>query len=244
MDNSNSSTTDADKAILEKYQASNSMSLDALKDPGVFQQIAQEHFDRIDRDGSGSLNRIELYDSQMHASSDAEREVSRVLLQNYDKAINLASPNQPPEIAGVNHSGGGRMAWNNWFHDGNKSTNEITEKDLQVIYTLQDPKMLALVLDDVRTEEIETAGMELIGTLFVAAGVASTIEAPPVAIGIGALGVAAVAGAANNIFHTSKPAFDREVEKRYANLHSWNYFNENDSHKLIERELNADEKRH
>jgi len=225
-----------DKSPLEKLQAENNLASDALRDPALFVQLAHEHFDNMDKNGSGGLSRIELYDSEQHSKSPVEREISRVLLQNYDKAVNLASQNRPAEIGAFGKSGGTMGAWDMAFKDTSKPTNEITDSDIQVIDNLMVRKNLAETVKNARSLEIQLGVTE--GVCVPVVGLLTALAAdlvPPAAYPIGAFTAGLAAAATNNLLHSNKAAMDREIDTRFANVHSWNYFKDNGAEALMKR---------
>jgi len=227
---------DRDKSPLEKLQAEKGLALDALKDPALFVQLSHDHFDSIDKNGSGGLSRIELYDSQQHSNSPVEREISRVLLQNYDKAVNLASQQRPAEIGALGKSGGTKGAWDEAFKDYSKTTSEISPSDIQVIDSLMVRQNLAGIQKSARSLEIQVGASELICAPFVGLLTAGAADLyPPAAYPLGAATAGLVAGGINNLLHSNKAAMDREIDKRFNSIHSWNYFKDNGAEALMKR---------
>jgi len=226
---------------LDKYNAESQLSLDALKDPKIFVQLADEHFIRMDKDGSGGLSRLELYDSQAHSKSPVEREISRVILQNYDKAINLATNNKPAEIFNPVHSSASMGAWNSYFGDSSKTANEFTLHDLYVVENVLDPERLRYTLSQARNSEISMGGMETIsavGMFGLGAFLSETPGILPVA-GVAAAGFAV--DAFHNFVGSNKEPYHREVEKRAESLESWKYFNDTSARQTIARSIAKDQ---
>jgi|GEM_PF-3517803 len=233
--------TQRENTPLAKYEAESKLSLDALKNPAVFVQLTSDHFTSMDRDGSGGLSRLELYDSQAHSKSPIEREISRVLLQNYDKATNLATDKLPAEIFNPLGSSANMGTWKGYFGDSKKTANEFTLNDLYVIENVLDPDRLKFTLD-ARTHEISMGLIEGFSAVATAVGGLALFETPGVLPAMGVLSSALAVDAVHDFIGSNKQAYHREVDKRATNLTSWNYFDTGVAHNMIGRAIAEDRK--
>jgi len=228
-----------ENTALGKYETESKLSLDALKDPGVFVELTKDHFTGMDRDGSGGLSRLELYDSQAHSKSPIEREISRVLLQNYDNATNLATDKLPSEIFNPLGSSANMGTWLGHFGDSKKTANEFTLHDLYVIENVLDPDRLKFTLD-ARTHEISMGLIESFSAVATAVGGLVLFETPGALPALGVLSGAFAVDAVHDFVGSNKEAYHREVDKRATNLTSWNYFDTGAAHDMIGRAIAKD----
>ncbi len=198
-----------------------------VHDPDVFRDVALKHFGKIDLNGSGSLDRLELENFvKDEETEEKERDVASVILEHFDDMTNMSRPEYVER---------GQAKALGFYRYDHQYGAEVSVQDIRNLPLLRLTPQAEI--DSAKSGEYLSQRIQG-GMLFVASGacagvgVAAMFSPEPIskapaagAIGLGLMGAAAGGAMAFSRKHSNIELVYSEIDAQRNAMNKWNYFN-------------------